>query len=110
MMTSIANNSGCGYTADIFQQFEQESKQCVLQTLKFWFKLKISENSILLSWLFWLRLPRMNDMEKTDPHYDAMINKNMVIMFSFDIHSLIQFPIKASQDTFTVITSLYKFF
>ena len=35
--------SGCGCTADIFKQFERESKHYVLQTLKFWLKLKVSE-------------------------------------------------------------------
>ena len=50
----------------------------------------------------------MNDMGKTDPH--ATINKNTVIIFSFIIHSSIQFPFKGSQNTFTVITSFYKFF
>ena len=48
---------------------------------------RLVRNSILLSWLFWLRLPRISDMEKTDPH--ATINKNTVIIFSFIIHSSI---------------------
>ena len=100
--------SGCGCTADISSSLSENLNITFFRPWSFDSSWRLVRNSILLSWLFWLRSPRMNDMEKTDPH--ATINKNTVIIFSFIIHSSIQFPFKWSQNTFTVITSFYKFF
>ena len=77
-------SSGCGCTTDISSSLSKNLNCAFFRPLSFDSSWRLVRNSILLSWLFWLRWPRMNDMGKTDPH--AMINKNTVTTFSlFDV-------------------------